>query len=294
MNLNRMAVFAAVVEQGSFTAAGLALGLTKSMVSQHVAALEAELGVRLMQRTTRRLTLTSAGEVCLESCQRVAHEAKALGTRIQQLKHEPAGKLRVTVTVDYAISDFASKVTRFLALYPRVELELIVRDTVVDLVAERIDVALRMGWLRDSSLSASRVGEFEQVLVASPLYLASAAPIVRPSDLEKVDLVALSLLRRPREQVFTDAAGRRQKVQLASRLCADSPIAVQALAAQGAGIAVLAHYMVERDLSEGRLVRLLPAWSLPAGGIFAVTPSRRAPAPNVRALLEFLRAQRRR
>ena len=98
MNLNRMRVFATVVEQGSFTAAAGALGLTKSMVSQHVAAFEDELGVRLMQRTTRQLTLTTAGEVCLHSCQAVTTEAAALEARIQQLQHEPAGKLRVTVS----------------------------------------------------------------------------------------------------------------------------------------------------------------------------------------------------
>src|SRR4051812_831663 len=157
MNLNRMAVFAAVVEQRSFTAAAAALGLTKSMVSQHVAALEEELGVRLLQRTTRKLTLTPAGEICLESCRTVAGEAAQLSARIQQLRHEPAGKLRVTTSVDYAITELAPMVAAFLKAHPKVELELVIRDSVVDLVEERIDVALRMGWLRDSSLAAARV-----------------------------------------------------------------------------------------------------------------------------------------
>lgn len=292
MNLNRMAVFAAVVEQGSFTAAARAVGLTKSMVSQHVSALEDELGVRLMQRTTRRLMLTEAGEVYYQGCQRVAAEASTLAVRLQNLKHEPEGKLRITTLVDYATGPLAGKLTAFLGLYPRVSLELVLREGVVDLVAERIDVAFRLGWLRDSTLAATRVGDFEQLVVASPSLLATAPKVSAPADLERLDCIALTLVRNPRRLQFKDGAGRTHTVKTAGRVSADSPSAVRALAVEGGGVAVLAGYTVERDLAEGRLIRLLAAYALPRGGIFAVLPSRRAAPPRVRALLEFLKARR--
>lgn len=292
MNLNRMAVFAAVVERGSFTAAAQVVGLTKSMVSQHVSALEDELGVRLMQRTTRRLMLTEAGEVYYQGCQKVADEASALAVRLQNLKHEPEGKLRITTLVDYLTGPFAAKLTAFLTLNPRVSVELVVREGVVDLVAERIDVAFRLGWLRDSTLAATRVGEFEQWVVASPMFLAKAPPLKTPADLERTDVLALSLLRNPRRHVFKDAAGRTHIAKTHGRVTVDSPSAMRALAIEGAGVAVIGDFMVDRELKEGRLIRLLPGYALPRGGIFAVLPSRRAAPPKVRALLEFLRARR--
>ncbi len=292
MNLNRMAVFAAVVERGSFTAAARAVGLTRSMVSQHVSALEAELGVRLMHRTTRSLVLTEAGEVYHQGCQRVADEAAALGLRLQKLKHEPEGKLRITTLVDYALGPFAGKLTAFLALYPRVSVELVVRDGVVDLVAERIDVAFRLGWLRDSTLAATRVGEFEQVVVAAPSFLAKSAPLKTPVDLEGTDCLALTLLSHPRKHTFKDGAGRTHVARTHGRLSVDSPSAMRAFAVEGAGVAVIGQFMVERELAEGRLIRILAGYALPRGGIFAVLPSRRAAPPKVRALLEFLRPRR--
>ena len=290
MNLNRMAVFAAVVERGSFTAAAQVVGLTKSMVSQHVTALEAELGVRLMQRTTRRLMLTEAGEVYYQGCQKVAQEASALAVRLQNLKHEPEGKLRITTLVDYAIGPFAAKLTAFLSLYPRVSVELVVREGVVDLVAERIDIAFRLGWLRDSTLAATRVGDFEQLVVASPTFLAKGAPVKTPADLARTECLALSLLRNPRTLSFKDGGGHTHVVKTHGRVSADSPSVVRALAVEGAGVAAIGHFMIERELAEGRLIRLLPGYSLPRGGIFAVLPSRRAAPPKVRALLEFLRS----
>ena len=292
MNLNRMAVFAAVVDQGSFTAAAEAVGLTKSMVSQHVEALEDELGVRLMQRTTRRLMLTEAGEVYYQGCRKVAEEATALAVRLQNLKQAPEGKLRITTLVDYAIGPFAAHLTAFLGLYPRITVELVVREGVVDLVAERIDVAFRLGWLRDSTLAATRVGDFEQVVVASPGFLAKQPPVKTPADLEQIDTLALTLLRHPRRHTFKDGAGRTHVVKTRGRVSVDSPSAMRAFAVEGAGAAVIAHFTVERELNEGRLIRVLPGYALPRGGIFAVLPSRRAAPPKVRALLEFLRARR--
>lgn len=280
-----MAVFAAVAERGSFTAAAEAVGLTKSMVSQHVSALEEELGVRLMQRTTRSLRLTEAGEVFYEGCRKVAGEAAELSVRLQTLKHEPAGKLRITTLVDYATGPFAAKLAAFLALYPRVEVELVVREGVVDLVTERIDVAFRLGWLRDSSLAASRVGDFEQVVVAAPSFVGRNPPVKAPKDLAQVEHIALTLVRAPRRLQFKQAG----TVVTHGRVSADSPSAVKALCLEGAGVAVLGHFMVARELEEGRLLRLVPGHTLPRGGIFAVLPSRRAAPPKVRALLELMK-----
>lgn len=285
MNLNRMAVFAAVAQRGSFTAAAEALGLTKSMVSQHVSALEEELGVRLMQRTTRSLRLTEAGEVFYEGCRKVADEAADLSARLQRLKDEPAGRLRITTIVEYATGPFAAKLAAFLQLYPRVEVELVVREGVVDLVTERIDVAFRFGWLRDSSLAATRVGDFEQVLVASPAFVARAGPVKVPADLAKLEHIPVTLLRSPRRLAFR----QHPVVVTHGRVSADSPSAVRALCLQGAGFATLAHFTVARDLEEGRLLRLLPGHVLPRGGIFAVLPSRRAAPPKVRALLDLMK-----
>lgn len=282
LNLNRMAVFAAVAERGSFTAAAEAVGLTKSMVSQHVSALEDELGVRLMQRTTRSLRLTEAGEVFYEGCRKVTGEAADLTQRLQALKDEPVGKLRIATLVEYATGPFAAKLAAFLQLYPRVEAEVVIGEGVVDLVKERIDVAFRLGWLRDSSLAASRVGEFEQVLVAAP---GKVPGLKTPADLAKVEHIALTLLRTPRRLAFKGFG----TVTTQGRCAANSPSTVRALCLAGAGFAALGHFMVARDLEEGRLVRLLPGYALPRGGIFAVLPTRRAAPPKVRALLELMK-----
>jgi len=290
IDLNSLLVFDAVAEAGSFTAAAERLGTAKARVSIQVSRLEAQLGAMLFSRTTRRVALTDAGRQLHEECKPLL-----LGLRdaLDQVGQENGkdgltGVLRVTTSVDHAVQSLAPALAAFAGLHPLLQIDLRTGDRVADLVGEGIDLAIRLGWLRDSSLRAVKLGEFEQLLVASPAYLERAGRPKRPEDLARHDWVALTLLPTPLTWKFT-RRGDTRTVQVKSRMRVDAPGALRVMLGGGAGISVLDQYSVEADLKGGRLVRLLPDWSLPRAGIHAVYPPGRHVAPKVRAFIDFYR-----
>ncbi|EYF04509.1 LysR family transcriptional regulator [Chondromyces apiculatus] len=291
VDLNRMAVFVAVAEAGSFTEAGRTLGLTKSMVSQHVRRLEEDLGVTLMQRTTRRLSLTQAGEVYLQSATSILAQAREVHARIQQLRRAPSGLLRITASFDLTLDLLTPLIHKFTQQNPRVDIDLIADDGVLDLVERQLDVAIRIGWLADSSMVASMLGEFEQVVCAAPAYLGGAPPLAVPEDLSRAAWVTLTALRSPNRWTFLDAHGVEQTVQTRGRVATNSPSAVRAFLLAGAGVGAIAEHLVREDLRAGRLVRLFPEHALPSGGIYAVMPSRRQVPLKVSAFVSFLKTE---
>ncbi|SFS19840.1 DNA-binding transcriptional regulator, LysR family [Dyella sp. OK004] len=290
INLNRLAVFTALVRAGSFTAAAEQLGMTKAMVSQHVARLEQELGVTLLVRSTRRMSLTEAGATFHADCVRILADAEAAIERVGEGHDMPRGTLRLTTSLDYGIAVVAPKLASFMRLYPAVQVDLVLSDHISDVIAERFDLAIRGGWLRDSTLRATRLGGFRQLLVASPAYLAEQGTPRRPEDLAAHRSIAMSALPAPLRWTFTAQGGTRRTVRMRQTAQANSAAAVRCLVLAGAGVAVLPDYLVEEDIRAGHLVALLAQYRLPEGGIHAVYPGRKAPA-KVRAFIDHLQGK---
>lgn len=288
VNLNRLAAFAAVVETGSFTAAADRLGLTKAMVSQHVSRLEKELGVTLLTRTTRKVTPTEAGEAFHADCGPVLQEVEAAIARIGGGSEIPAGTLRLTAPEDYGAAVIVPALAAFMRRFPQVGIEFHATDAVVDLVGGRYDLGIRVGWLRDSSLRATRLAGFEQYVAASPDYLKAASVPKHPRDLADLSWIGMSTLRSAWTWHFS-ARGKTQTVRVAPAVTTNSSASLRAFLREGAGVGVLPDYMLAGDTAAGRLVRLLPGWTLPQGGVHAVYPNARYTSAKVRAFVDFLR-----
>ena len=292
-DLNDMLLFAEVVERGGFAAAGRALGLPKSRLSRRVAGLEAQLGVRLLQRTTRKLSLTEVGEAYLRHCQALRESAQAAADTVAQVQTEPRGTLRVACPVTLAQTVLAELMPAFLARYPLVRVEMLVSNRVVDLVEEGVDVALRVRTTLDDSgsLVVKRLGDDAPVLVASPALLARQGTPATLEELGRLDSMAMSTTDGRASIPLTDPDGKETVLQHTPRYVADDLLTLHVAALAGTGMCWLPSYMCEDDLRQGRLVRLLPDWQPPRGIVHAVFPSRRGLTPAVRRFLDFLGEQ---
>ncbi|HVY07434.1 MAG TPA: LysR family transcriptional regulator [Burkholderiales bacterium] len=289
VNLNRLAAFVAVVDSGSFTAAADRLGMTKAMISLHVARLEAELGIALLTRTTRRVSPTEAGTAFYADCAQVLRDLDEAIARVRGGAEAPTGTLRLTAADDYGAAVVVPAIADFMQRHPAVKVEFVATDEVVDLVAGRFDLAIRAGWLRDSSLRATRLGEFEQYIVAAPAYLKRAGTPRQPADLSGHRWLAFTRLRSPLTWTFTAKGRKTQTVRVAAAASTNSSASLRALMREGAGLSNLPDYMAAADLETGRLVRVLANWTLPRGGVHAVyPPSRHVPA-KVRAFIDLFR-----
>jgi len=297
VNLNRLAAFASVVESGSFTAAAEKLGLTKAMVSQHVSRLEKELGTSLLTRTTRKVTPTETGAAFYADCAQALQGLEAAIARVGGGSEVPSGTLRLTTPEDYGSAVVVPALAGFMHRYPEVKVEFVATDQVVDLVAGRFDLAIRTGWLRDSSLRASRLGGFDQVVAAAPAYLKKFGTPRRPEDLANHRWITLTLLRGALTWTFSAKGGKTQTVRVSSTVSTNSTASLRAFMREGVGISILPDYMLDTDIRAGRLVRLLAGWSLPQGGVHAVYPNARYTSAKVRAFVdafrEYLEKQRR-
>lgn len=282
-----MAIFDTLAETGSFTAAADRLGVAKAKVSVQIARLERQLGIALFTRTTRQVQLTDAGRALHAQCQPLLRGLNDALTQAGSEQGELAGLLRLSCTVNHAHQSVAPAVARFAALHPALRIDLRTGDRISDLVSEGIDLSFRMGWLRDSSQRAIRVGDFRQYVVASPAYLKARGTPKRPEDLADHDWIALSLLPTPHTWKFSGAGGKTATVHMKSRIQVDASGALLALLEHGAGISVLEERTAQPALDGGTLLRLLPKWTLPEGGIYAVLPPGRHVPARVRAFIDF-------
>lgn len=290
IDLNSLLVFAAVAEAGSFTAAAERLGMTKARASLEISRLETRLGRMLFNRTTRRVALTEAGEEVYARCVPLLRDAREVLDDLGGEGAELGGSLRITASVDHATQSLAQVVAEFARMHPRLQIELRTSDRIVDLVAEGLDLGIRMGWLRDSTMRATKLGDFRQYLVSSPAYLQRHGAPARPEDLAAHAWVALTLLPTPLTWRFTSAAGETRTVRMNAALRTDSAGTLRALLRHGAGVSVLDQLSTEAGLRTGELVQLLPEWSLPGGGIYAVHPPGRHTPAKVCAFIDFYRA----
>jgi DNA-binding transcriptional LysR family regulator len=288
MDLNEIVVFARVVETGSFTAAGQALGLPKSTVSRKIAQLEERLDARLLQRTTRKLNLTEVGRAYYERCQRIVADIAAAEQLVSELQQAPRGLIRITAPVDIGGQYLGTMVAEFLASTPEVSIELVLADRVFDLVDERLDLGIRFGPLPDSTLVARRLGSMRSMLVASPAYLARRPAPTSPDQLLQHDLSLFVPNSRLRLWKLRGPKGAELDLTPSGRVVANSMFPVRDAVRAGAGITLLPDFAISGDLESGRLVRVLPQWCTGEVELFAVYPSTRNLSPKMRALLDFL------
>jgi DNA-binding transcriptional LysR family regulator len=289
MDLNQVRVFVQVVEAGSFTAAGTRLGMPKSTVSARVSQLEEHLGVRLLQRTTRSLGLTDAGAAFFDRCARIVADLDEAERSITDLAAAPRGTLRVTAPIEFSMSILGDLVAGFGERFPEVSIEVVVSDRVVDLVDEGIDLAIRAGRLKESSLIARRLARITTHLWASPGYLERHGTPKSPRQLERHACLLFSSLPEPDQWSLHDRRGKEVAVRVRGVLSVNSLHTVRDAAARGMGIALLPLFLTSGEDSAG-LTRVLPAWSGAESALHAVYPSSRYLSPKVRAFVDYLGA----
>jgi DNA-binding transcriptional LysR family regulator len=286
-DLRRMAIFAAVVEQRSMSAAARALHMSTSAISQQVRALERSGGVTLLHRTTRKLALTDAGERFYAECAGMVAAARRAQAQLALSRDAPSGELRLSATVGFA-RHIAPALGGLLAANPALSLKLLVDDARIDLIESRIDLGLRFGALADSSWVARRLCSFELLLCAAPAYLQRHGTPQRPEDLLAHQWLALA--REGNAMTLELHNGQSHTLRLEARITSNNQLSLQQMCAAGLGLARLARVDVDDDLRGGRLVTVLPAWTQEPLPVWAVTPQRDAQPAKVRHAVEALHA----
>lgn len=289
-DLNDMVFFAEVAERGGFAVAGRALGVPKSRLSRRVADLEAALGVQLLQRSTRRLSLTPAGELYLRHCAAMRDAAQAAAEAVAQVQTEPRGTVRLSCPVTLAQGSIGPLLPVFMQRYPQVRVEMRVLNRPVDPVEEGVDLALRVRTeIEDSAtLVAKRFGPSRALLVASPAQLQRQGPVRTPEDLQRLDTVAMAAGEGRTQLQLEGPQGQAHVFVHAPRYLADDLLTLKFALVQGVGAGMLPDYMCRRELKAAELVEVLPGWGPPMGIVHAVFPARRALVPAVRRLIDFL------
>jgi DNA-binding transcriptional LysR family regulator len=289
-DLNDMLFFAEVVDRGGFAAAGRALHIPKSRLSRRIAALEAGLGVRLLQRTTRKLSLTEAGEIYHRHCVAMREQAEAADEAVAQVHDEPRGTVKVTCPVTLAHATIGPLLPRFLAAHPQVRIDMQVSNRVVDLVQEGVDVALRVRQSLDDNgtLVVKQLGPTQLVLVASPQLLQRFGQPDEVEALRHLPSVAMSAADGRASWHLLGPRAAAYELHHRPVFTADDMLTLKFAALHGIGMALLPDYMCSEELQRGELVPVLPGWAPRASLVLAVFPSRRGMVPAVRRFLDFL------
>jgi DNA-binding transcriptional LysR family regulator len=285
--LDDLALFARVVEAGSFSGAARDLGLSKSAVSKRLARLEERLGVRLLHRTTRRLSLSEAGRTLYDHARQAVAAAQAGEEAVARLQERPRGVLTVNAPVSFGSLHLAPVISRFLNRYPEVSVDMTVDDRVLDLVESGFDVAVRIAELPESSLIARRLAPARHVVCAAPAYLERFGEPRDPADLAHHNCLTYAYSRQGPEWPF-DGPGGPETVRVGGNLQVNHGDGLRAAAVAGLGVALLPTFIVGDDLRAGRLQPLLPAYRTRELSIYAVYPERRHLPAKVRAFVDFL------
>ena len=289
-DLNDLFFFAQVVEHGGFAAAGRALGIPKSKLSRRIALLEERLGIRLIQRSTRRFTVTEVGQIYHRHCLAMVAESEAAQEAIDRLRAEPQGLIRVSCPVQLVTNRLAPIVARFMADHPLVRIHLEATNRRVDVIEEGFDIAIRVRTppLEDSDLIIRRLEQHETVLVASPRLLERHGRPAEPGDLARFDSLDMNRADGVHVWRLRDPNGREVMVSHRPRLMTENMTTLREAALAGVGIVLLPRYLVGDQIEQGTLEIVLSDWSLPAGIAHAVFPSRRGLLPAVRLFIDVL------
>lgn len=286
--LTGMTVFARVVEANGFTAAARVLSLSKAAVSKQVARLEQRLGVRLLNRSTRRLGLTEAGRDYYERARRILAEVEEAEQSASSRQVNPRGLLRINAPVTFGMGHLVPLLPEFMRRCPEVHIELVLNDRFVDLIEEGFDMAVRVAALPESSLVARRLRDTHHVVAASPAYVQARGRPQHPRDLAQHDCLLYSYLSSGEEWRFLDGEGRHLGVRVSGPLRANNGDALRFAAVNGLGIVYVPDFVAAEDLARGRLVRILDDWRTPETAIYAVYPPGRPLGAKLRVFLDYL------
>ena len=288
-DLEGLAIFAKVAELRSFAGASAELGLSKPTVSKAISRLEARLGTRLFNRTSRRLALTDAGQQLLERATRMLSEAEAAESEARAQSQAPRGRVRLAVPMSFGLREIAPALPEFFAHYPQVSVDLHLSDETVDLIGEGFDMALRIAALPDSSLLARRLCAVPRALVASPAYLKAHGTPKHPRELSDHVCLGYAYLPAPDVWRFRNGRARKSSVRPSGPLRANNADALMPALLAGFGLAVQPEFLIRDELANGKLIAVMTEWSLPEIALHLVLPPGGPRPARVEALAEFLR-----
>jgi DNA-binding transcriptional LysR family regulator len=294
MDTDDLRIFCRVAQLGSFAAAARAEASEASTISRQVASLEARLGTRLFQRTTRKLALTEAGEIFLSRITPVLDDLAAAQAATVAAIEQPAGLLRITASHAFGDAVLAPLLTEFCRQFPAIDIDLLLTDSVLDLVAQQVDVALRSGPRPSGDLVIAKLISTERRLVASSEYLARSGMVEEPGDLLKH--TCLSTSNAPQQQIwFFRDEGSNLEVPIRPKIRTSSTLTLHRCVRDGLGVSLLVDWLVDEDIRNGRLVRLLPRWKIAAGAyesaVWIVYPSRAYLPLKTRTFIDYVRAR---
>lgn len=287
MNLNDIKVFIDVVEAGSFAGAGKVLDMPSTTVSRKVQMLEADLGVKLLHRSTRKLSMTEAGHQYFQSCQQHLAALEEANEQIKQTQLEPKGKIRITSPLEFAIQYVQPWIVEFLNQYPDISIELDTSDDYINMVEERLDIAFRSGTLQDSSLIARRIGPKKNICCASPEFLTKAKKIKVPEDLQKVNCLVMGHSIAHNRWHFTKAE-QAHHVEVTGFYAANGARLIIDSALQGLGVAYIPIALATPYLKNGQLVPVLTDYDTPTSDMFVVYQFHRYMAKPTRLFVDFV------
>ncbi len=285
MDLNEIAVFIKVVQTGSFSQAAKQLGMPNSTVSFKVSSLEKRLGLTLIQRTTRKLNITPAGQSYFKACLQGIEQIQAAETEMASIQGEPQGLLRITAPIELGSSVLPDLVSQYTSKYPKVRVEVILSGRRVDLLAESVDLAIRAGELKDSSLIAKKIGSGYFAPVASPKYLKAKGKPSHPRELKDHDCVQFTPMGLEEWKLISSKGAFN--AALPARMMIDDLAMVKLLTLKGDGIALLPTHLCYPEIQAGKLVRILPDWRTAINPVHFVYPAQRYVTPKLSAFMEM-------
>lgn len=287
--LNDVDVFVRVVQTGNFTATAEQLNLSKAVVSKYVSRLEKELGTQLLHRTTRRLSLTEAGELFFERCRFGLQEINGARSEVEWMQGAPRGTLKLAAPVSFSVAQLGAMMSKFVDEYPAVDIDMVMDDRKTDLVKEGFDLAVRVTEeVAESSLVARRIAPCQHVLCASPAYLERHGAPEKPQDIGDHKALTYRYQHSPLEWVFKAPDGTIETIEVNSKVQINNSLAIREMLLNGVGLTLTPTFLVGQDISAGRLKALLTDYEALEISVFLVYPKREFLSPKVRAFRDFL------
>jgi DNA-binding transcriptional LysR family regulator len=286
--LTEMEAFATVVDQGGFTDAARKMGISKSAVSKHVSSLEARLGARLLNRTTRRVSPTEIGLAYYDRALRVLNDAGEADALVSSMQSDPSGLLRISVATDFGVNHLSPILGEFLDEFPDITVNMVLNNRYVELISEGFDMAIRIGELEDSTLRARKLTETTKRMIASPSYIQKYGRPTKIDDLNEHKLLHYSSQSNGAVWKLTAPSGEKRQVRTAGGLSVNDGQSLLNAAISGLGIAYLPSFLYAQALTDGLVEDVIPDLPMETQGIYAVYPPGRFTQPKVRAFIDFL------
>lgn len=290
--LDGMVIFVELIQAGSFTKAAESMGHSTSFISKKINKLESRLGVRLLNRTTRSISLTHEGELYFQQCLTIVNDAQQAEASINQQQQVPQGTLKISCSTSFGVSHLRAILTQFMQEYPEIDIELDVSEKMVDVVADGFDVVIRAtNELEDSSLICRKILSSYGVTVTSPEYIKKHGKPKHPRELAEHQLISYSNLKKPKQLIFQPMQGESFSVEIKNRMLTNSSVMEVELAVSGLGITNLPKFIVEQELKTGQLVTLFDEYKRTDINIYLVYASRKHMASKVRVFIDFMTQQ---